>query len=283
MRRKSRRHAVPLSKLQSEILLALAGHRNPESYVAGASVINRDGPRYSADVDIFHDREESVATAADSDAALLAGSGFAVRWLRREPGIHAALVEREGEETRLEWARDSDFRFFATVKDPLFGYRLHMFDLATNKALAAAGRREPRDVIDLITIHDRDIRLGAVIWAAVGKDPGYSPGSLIAEIRRNARYRADDYADLALADPVDAGAVARRFRDMLDEADAFVRKMPVGREGLVFLTNGVPVQPDPGNLHAYETLSGIRRGHWPSSPDFGGAMIEQTPDGNGCQ
>ncbi len=91
-------------------------------------------------MDIFHDREESVAIAADSDVALLAGSGFAVRWLRREPGIHAALVERGGEETRLEWARDSDFRFFATVRDPLFGYRLHVFDLAANKALAAAGR-----------------------------------------------------------------------------------------------------------------------------------------------
>jgi hypothetical protein len=264
--------------MQSEILLALAEHRNPESYVAGASVINRDGPRYSADVDIFHDREESVAIAANADAALLAGSGFAVRWLRREPGIHAALVERAGEETRLEWARDSDFRFFATVKDPLFGYRLHVFDLAANKALAAAGRREPRDVLDLITIHDRDIRLGAVIWAAVGKDPGYSPESLISEIRRNARYRSDDYADLALTRPVDAGAVARRFREILDEADLFVRAMPVGREGLVFLKDGVPVEPDPTHLDAYEALSGKRGGHWPSSPDISGAMTERDPD-----
>jgi hypothetical protein len=273
LRRESRRPAVPLSKLQSEILLTLAGHRDPESYVAGASAINRDGPRYSADIDIFHDREERVAAAADSDAALLAGSGFAVRWLRREPGIHAALIGREGEDTRLEWARDSDFRFFTTVKDPLFGYRLHMFDLAANKALAAAGRREPRDVLDLITIHARYIPLGAVIWAAVGKDPGYSPESLISEIRRNARYRADDYADLALAEPVDAGAVARRFREILGEADAFVRAMPAGREGLAFLKDGVPVQPDPANLGGYATFGGKRRGHWPSTPDISGAMI----------
>jgi hypothetical protein len=51
-------------------LLVLARSRNPESYVAGASVINRDGPRYSADIDVFHDREESVASAADADATL---------------------------------------------------------------------------------------------------------------------------------------------------------------------------------------------------------------------
>ena len=160
--------------MQREILLALAAHRDPESYVAGASVINRDGPRYSADVDIFHDREERVAAAADSDAALLASGGFTVRWLRREPGFHAAVVGRGGEETLLEWGRDSAL-FFSTVKDFLFGYRLHMFDLATNKALAAGGRREPRDVLDLITIYDRYVRLGAVVWVAVAKDPGYSP------------------------------------------------------------------------------------------------------------
>jgi hypothetical protein len=133
----------------------LAGHRNPKSYVAGASVINRDGPRYSSDIDIFHDREESVAKAADVDAALLTGSGFDLRWLHREPGIHAAIVGKGGEATRLEWARDSDFRFFPAVRDGLFGYRLHIFDLAANKAPAAAGRREPRDVLDVITIHER--------------------------------------------------------------------------------------------------------------------------------
>jgi hypothetical protein len=157
--------------------------------------------------------------------------------------------------------------------DHLFGYRLHIFDLAANKALAAAGRREPRDVLDLLHIHERRIKLGAVIWAAVAKDPGYSPESLIAEIRRNARYRADDYADLALTEPVDAGAVARRLRLVLDEADAFVRSMPVGKEGLAFLDGGAPVQPDPDNLKAYVEHAGQRRGHWPSSSDIGGAML----------
>jgi hypothetical protein len=51
-----------------------------------------------------------------------------------------------------------------------------------------------------------------VIWAAVGKDPGYSPESLITEIRRNARYRADDYEALVMAAPIDAGDIARRLR-----------------------------------------------------------------------
>jgi hypothetical protein len=105
---------VPLSKIQSDILLQLAAHRNPESYVAGAIPLNRDGPRFSDDIDIFHDREESVAAAAAADTASLVKAGFGVWWLRREPGIYGAVVERHGETTKLEWVRDSDFRFFPT-------------------------------------------------------------------------------------------------------------------------------------------------------------------------
>lgn len=266
---------MPLSKVQGEILQLLAAHRTPESYVAGATALNQDGPRFSGDIDIFHDREEGVAQASQADAKLLAESGFAIEWLRREPGIHAAVVQRRGESTKLEWVRDSDFRFFPTVKDALFGYRLHVADLATNKALAAAGRREPRDVLDLLFIHERLLPLGAVIWAAVGKDPSYSPESLIAEIRRNARYRADDYADLNLVTPVDAGAVARQLRAALEAAEAFVQSMPAGKEGLLFLKEGEPVQPDPEQLGRYAELAGRRQGVWPGSSEIGSAMLER--------
>jgi hypothetical protein len=266
---------VPLSKIQSEVLQLLAAHRTPESYVAGGVPINRDGPRYSSDIDIFHDREERVAAAAEADAALLASESFAVAWIRREPGIYAVVVERSGERTKLEWLRDSDFRFFPTVPDKVFGYMLHAVDIATNKALAAAGRREPRDVLDLLTIEERHLQLGAVIWAAVAKDPGFSPESLINEIRRNARYRQDDYADLALAAPVDAGAVARRLRAALDAAETFVLAMPAGKEGLLFLKGGQVVQPEPQQLQDYAEHAGRRQGHWPSSSEIGSAMLEK--------
>lgn len=263
---------MPLSELQSAILRLLASHRNPDSYVAGATVLNRDGPRFSDDIDIFHDREEAVARASEADAALLAGHGLGMQWLRREPGIHAAIVRRGDESTRLEWVRDSDFRFFPVLKDDLFGYRLHIADLATNKALAAAGRR---DVLDLLYIHERHLPIGAVIWAAVAKDAGYSPESLITEIRRNARYLPDDYADLAVTTPIDAGVVSRRLRTVLEEAEAFVRIMPAGREGLLFLKDGEPVQPDPDALDAYAAHGGRRGGYWPSSPEIGSAMVHR--------
>ncbi|WP_420266061.1 hypothetical protein [Candidatus Magnetominusculus dajiuhuensis] len=264
---------MPLSKLQTEILRLLAAHRNPESYVAGSSALNQDSPRFSGDIDIFHDREEGVAQASNADTALLAEHGFTFDWLRREPGIHAAVVHHGDESTKLEWVRDSDFRFFPTVKDELFGYRLHIADLATNKALAAAGRRQPRDVLDLLYIHERHIPLGAVIWAAVAKDPGYCPDSLITEIRRNARYRQDDYADLDLLQPVDAAAVSQNLRKALEEAEEFIRAMPSGKEGLFFLKDNAPVQPQPDNLTGYVEHEGWRRGYWPSSSEIGSAML----------
>jgi hypothetical protein len=45
------------------------------------------------------------------------------------------------------------------VPDDLFGYVLHPVDLAINKLMAAAGRREVRDVIDLVTIDETISRL----------------------------------------------------------------------------------------------------------------------------
>ncbi|KJU81962.1 hypothetical protein MBAV_005846 [Candidatus Magnetobacterium bavaricum] len=268
-----RMRVVPLSKLQTEILLILAEHRNPESYVAGASALNQNGPRYSGDIDIFHDQEEAVAQSAIADTALLVEHGFTFSWIRREPGIYGAIVQRGGESTKLEWVRDSDFRFFPTIRDELFGYRLHVADLATNKALAAAGRDEPRDVLDLLYIHEQHLPLGAVIWAAVTKDPGYSPESLITEIRRNARYRQDDYADLDLVEPVDASVVSQKLREALRAAETFIRTMPGGKEGLLFLKGSVPVQPDPDNLAVYVEHAGRRRGYWPSSSEIGSAML----------
>ncbi|MDP9170825.1 MAG: hypothetical protein M3N54_09435, partial [Acidobacteriota bacterium] len=68
--------------------------------------------------------------------------------------IYTVGVTKDDLGTRLEWVVDSDYRFFPTVRDEIFGYVLHPVDLATNKVMAAAGRRELRDLVDLVTIHE---------------------------------------------------------------------------------------------------------------------------------
>jgi hypothetical protein len=239
---------MPLSKLQTDILTVLASHRDPESH-------NRNAPRYSDDVDFFHDREERVAIAALDDAQ---------SWRPRANDI-----------TRLEWVVDSDYRFFPTVRDDTFGYVLHPVDLAMNKTMAAAGRREVRDVVDLVTVHKTILPLGALIWAAVEKSPGFTPEGLIAEIRRNAHYPAPDWRALIMSEPVDPADISARLRSALDEAEAFVTRMPTSKMGLLFLQNGEVTQPDPDLLETYETHAGQRRGHWPTNPDIAAAMFER--------
>ena len=265
---------MPLSEVQASILRLLAAHRDPESYVAGSTPLNRDAPRFSGDLDVFHDREERVAQAALNDSAVLAANGFSLEWLRRETGLYALLATGPLGTTRLEWALDSDFRFFPTVPDPLFGYVLHPADLAANKAMAAAGRREPRDVVDLLTIHDRILPLGAVIWAAVGKSLGFTPEGLIGEIRRLARYTAADFRRVASHPPVDPILVMQRLRAILDEAEAFVMQMPTDQAGLLFMEGDKVVQPDPARLYAYQAHAGQRRGGWPSSPGLTASMLD---------
>ncbi len=266
---------MPLTKIQAEILSLLAAHRDPESYVAGASPLNRDAPRYSADIDVFHDRAERVATAALNDTQVLTAAGYQVSWLRQLPLIYTAEVRRGSAGTRLEWVADSDFRFFPTVPDALFGYMLHPVDLAMNKVMAAAGRRELRDIVDLVTIHEAILPLGALICAAVEKSLGFTPEALIAEIRRNAHYPAAEWRALQSNEVLDAVDIMARLRAALDDAEVFVKQMPTGKIGLLFLKDGKVVQPDPGRLDDYQSHAGQRRGHWPSSTEIGSSMFER--------
>jgi hypothetical protein len=69
-----------------------------------------------------------------------------------------ALVE-------IDWAAESAFRFFPIERDPQLGWRLHLFDAATNKALTLAACTElatPSDIVELAGWFP----LAAICWAA---------------------------------------------------------------------------------------------------------------------
>jgi hypothetical protein len=215
------------------------------------------------------------ARAAEADGSLLLAGGFDLEWFRRDPTMWAVVASKDGEQTKLEWVVDSDYRFFPTGRDDTFGYVLHPVDLAINKLMAAAGRREPRDVVDLLTVHERLLPLGAVVWAAVDKSPGFTPEGLINEVRRVGRYTAAEFRRVVSDPPIDAAATMTRLRQILEEAEAFVARMPMEKAGLLFLQGGDVVQPDPNRLEAYQTHAGEQRGHWPSSPEISAAMFER--------
>lgn len=222
---------MALTPLQRDICRLLADRRvrSGESYVAGAVALNEllGGRRLSRDIDFFHDTEEAVAASWEADRATLVEAGYRVTALRERPGLVEARVERGSEGVRLEWARDSAFRFFPLVEHPELGLALHPFDLATNKVLALAGRREARDWVDLLQCHERLQPLGYLVWAACGKDPGFGPPALLGHLRRAGRFSAEEVEELAFeGPPPDPAALARAWHAALEEAEALLEVLP---------------------------------------------------------
>lgn len=266
---------MPLTRLQSHVLRVLAAGRSPDSYIAGGFAINREGPRFSGDIDIFQDSENRLAAAAEADAKALIGAGLKLTWGKIQSGKRQAEVAGLGETMQLEWVADSAFRFFPAQPDELFGYVLHPVDLATNKASAAADRREPRDIVDLVTIHENILPLGAVVCAAVGRFPRQSPEEMLADITRHSRFTAEEFRVLATERPIDVPGLHRRIRGMIEDAEGFISRIPSDAVGFVFLADGTPVQPDVEALGRYQRRAGAPGGVWPSSAEISSAMLER--------
>jgi hypothetical protein len=149
------------------------------------------------------------------------------------PSLHALMTQYE-EATVQEWAHDSAWRFLPTVKDERVGYRLHPVDLAINKLLALVGRDEPRDFLDVLQVNKEVLPLGALCWAAAGKDPGFTPLALLDLLRRRGKYRPEDFARLHLVEPIDLPSLKTTWLAALDEAERFVRSRPPDEVGCLY-------------------------------------------------
>jgi hypothetical protein len=128
--------------------------------------------------------------------------------------------------------------------------------------------------LDLLTIHERILPMGPRCGPQRAKRWALHPKASFDEIRRTARYRAEDFQRVASDPPVDPAATMRRLREILEEAEAFVMRMPTDAVGLLFLQEDRVVQPDPGRLGEYRTHAGQKRGQWPSSMEISAAMLE---------
>lgn len=259
---------MPLTPLQKEILRLLAGHRNPDSHVGGGAAINRsaDSPRFSSDVDLFHDVAEGVLAAAEADTALLLQRGFGVEWLLRLPNLQRARITRGADVLRLDWVFDSSFRFFPVLPDPDFGWCLHPADLATNKCLAVAGRAVIRDYLDIVHLHDSYLSLGALCWAACGKDRGFSPWSLLDFAKRHMHFRDEDLATEHLAKPVSLSDMKEHWCAAVAQAEELFARLPAADVGCLYLDAGLqPVTPDPtaAGFGLLRRHFGSVRGAWP--------------------
>lgn len=261
---------MPLDDFQRGIFAVISKLRSEESYVAGAVVIHRaeESGRFSNDVDIFHDEQSSVAASAIRDARALAAEGYEVDFPKGEPPENSmfvrAWVSRGGIRMKMEWVWDSAFRFFPLVPDEVLGFRLHDLDAATNKALAAAGRIEARDFIDLLELDARNMPLGRIIWAASGKDPGLTPERILGFLNQHSRFQQSEIDAVKTVRPLNVVDFKNCWLEMRERAQQLITTLPPETLGAVFVdATGQPVnaaQFDPAHEIAHY---GSVRGAWP--------------------
>ena len=238
---------MPLTDYQMNLARLLSENRSPDSYLAGgaAILIEPNTMRYSRDLDYFHDSEARVAEAFSADRELLELGGYSIDMDLNQPGFVRAIVRKDGHATKVEWARDSAWRFMPTVRDDRVGFVLHPVDLAVNKVLALAGRDEPRDILDALHFHRHLLGLGALCWAACGKDPGFSPLSLLELIRRRGRVRPEDLARLDLTEPVDLHAIKGAWLEALESVEPFVASRSSEEIGCLYYSASQQAFVDP--------------------------------------
>ncbi|MGA2853590.1 MAG: nucleotidyl transferase AbiEii/AbiGii toxin family protein [Verrucomicrobiota bacterium] len=260
---------MPLGDFEKNVLRLLAANRNPESYVAGATVFLRreDSHRQSQDIDVFHDTVQSLKLAAAQDAAVLQQNGYVLEWAEIQETLQRATVSKDGRSTKVEWVYDSAFRFFPVQPDVDLGFVLHPLDGATNKLLALAGRGELRDYLDVLFLHRNVLGLGALAWAACGKDVGFTPQFLIEEAQRLAHYPAVRLKTLLLREPVDLVECKLQWLAAVAEANTLFLKLPSDEIGCLYLdANGQAVIPDPAapGFALLRRHFGSVRGAWPA-------------------
>lgn len=272
---------MALDELQKRILRTLSKTRSKKSVFAGGSLLNRHGPRLSNDQDIFVAEDVDAIEIALTDIDELKKAGFNARITKQYEGFIEAVVGNEDMgSTLLQWTQAGSWAFFTPVQDPDYGFRLHMCDLAINKTLAAVGRREARDYVDIHLIDKFIMPLWVAIWAAPGKDEKWTPLSIVDRIARQNAFRQEEF-DRHIVSLVDVSAkeISSGIAAALERAKEIFNKIEPSKAGLLPITSDLlPVMAAEPN----KAVEAIRSARWieakkggglPSSPDIDHALV----------
>jgi len=214
---------MPLTPFQAQVLAALADGRGRDSYLAGGAALHlgAGGERYSADLDFFHTTANAANDAFDRDASALRRRGWEVVVDAQFPGFVKARVSDARDTTEIDWSHESAWRFLPLVTLGGGGVMLHPIDLAINKLVALAHRREPRDLVDAIFADRHILPFPALVWAVVEKNPGLNPAAYLEQFRRRS-LTPEDAAFLRFVRTYDIADAARHFRAMVSDTDEFI-------------------------------------------------------------
>jgi hypothetical protein len=264
---------MPLTPFQQEVLAMIVANRSELSHFAGGLVLNvpDESARYSNDFDIFHEAEQDLARHSDEDVATLEKAGLTVERVVRgkewdgPASFRKAVVKRNAESVEIDWAHDSAFRFFPIVEDSRLGWRIHLFDLAINKALALSARTETRDYVDIVELI-KHYPLEAICWAACGKDPGFSPLSLLKMMRRFAKVDPVKLNEIR-AREIDPIALKMDWIEACDRAEAEMVRLADTRIDMPIGVAFVDAKGEPGWIGSDPDLKNHApsiRGCWPT-------------------
>jgi hypothetical protein len=262
---------MPITPFQKNVLMLLKKNRSPDSYVAGGTAIQRDPDslRFSNDIDFFHDADKAVTDAYQSDRASLIDAGYSFDTQISQPSFYRTTIGKSGEYLKLEWVRDTAYRYFPVVADEDLGFRLHDVDLAINKCLALANRSVVRDALDIIELDRKIISFPAMISAACGKDPGFTPDLMLDMIQRHMTFTPDELSAESLTKNIDPVALKQDLLGLIEKAKTTLKKIPAKYIGCLYLDKKGQVIKD------LSTVSGSRltahygsiRGSWPRLVD----------------
>jgi hypothetical protein len=231
---------MALTEQQEVILRLLARNRieNPESYVAGGLAFNYklDAPRLSRDIDIFHDSNKAMVRSWEMDRDTLVANGFDVKPMRILEYFIEAEVSKDGRRMEVQWGTDSAYRFFPLQPDPVVGFTLHPLDLAANKLSALVGCTEPRDWIDVITAIRELQPFACLLSAACGKDPGFSPTSMLEYVARRHYNQVEIDEKIIPKGSYDAGELCRFWHAAVESTRSVLVDFPRDEVGKIVMT-----------------------------------------------
>jgi hypothetical protein len=166
-------------------------------------------------LDAFSPTCGNVGLVTDRLVERLRGSDYLVD-VHHSDAAFARMTVSTGKyrRTMLVVELGRDFQLFASVDNTL-GPMLSIRELAANKMLAAFGRREPRDLVDLSSLAEATSLRQALV-DALAKDPGFDRDPFVEMVTRTMLVRNDLWP--AGSDP---DAIREFAREVLLDPDLF--------------------------------------------------------------
>ncbi len=111
--------------------------------------------------------------------------------------------------------------------------------------MPSCGTDEIRDFVDVLHLHKTYLSLGAMVWAACGKDPGCTPEFLLDHVSRHTAYTQADLNRLRLRVPIDLVTMKQSWLTASVAARQLLVTLPPEEIGCLYLDkSNNPVTPD---------------------------------------